>query len=242
MYKSLNLVKLLSLGLVLLVLITGCYLKSSSTISKRLPELNHTDSFIIYAVEDSVKYSDKEVVGDIKVYDTGLSLFCEYEQAVEVAEKRGRKMGANAMKIYQHIRPNIWSNCHKIRAKALYFDDIWRFEKEITWYPKRRLKIRDFKADTTLKPYDAATASGIGYKYEGTGFRKGFVEIRTIFFCHDSYFKIKEDSIYILAHEQLHFDISELYARKFAQIIKSSKLKCLLLIYFFKSTTVFTKN
>ncbi len=48
--------------------------------------------------------------------------------------------------------------------------------------------------------------------------------IETYFDCHFSYFKHTDYDSTVLAHEQIHFDISELYARKFIERIEREAL------------------
>jgi hypothetical protein len=43
------------------------------------------------------------------------------------------------------------------------------------------------------------------------------VEVDTYFDCQTSYFKKGQNKSLILNHEQIHFDITEIYARKFIQ-------------------------
>jgi hypothetical protein len=93
---------------------------------------------------------------------------------------------------------------------------IWDAESKLTW--------ADFKA-TPDKDSDAValTASGItfGYSVQTTG--KRIVEFSTVveshFYPNKSWYKIERSDVHILGHEQLHFDITELYARKFRQQI-----------------------
>ncbi len=97
-------------------------------------------------------------------------------------------------------------------------------EETLTWDANNKLTWADFKASPD-KESDAValTASGItfGYSVQTTG--KRIVEFSTIVESHfypnkSWYIKAKSD-VHILGHEQLHFDITELYARKFRQQI-----------------------
>lgn len=95
---------------------------------------------------------------------------------------------------------------------------IWNADSKLTW--------ADFKASPD-KESDAValTASGItfGYSVQTTG--KRIVEFSTIveshFYPNKSWYVKGKSDVYILAHEQLHFDLTELYARKFReQVLK----------------------
>jgi hypothetical protein len=207
----------------IIIFFYSCDLKTSAIVLKRLPELTETENVLVFSLEDAIKYESNEVIGDINIGEAGLSVKCSYEHAVDLAKQKARQMGANAIKIYKHDSPNYWTNyCHYIKAKAIHLENPWQFEDDIYWHPKRRLKIRDFRGDTSKKSALAETSSGIGYNYVGKfNFDKGHVDVICVFHRKESFFKIDEDSLYVLAHEQLHFDISELYARKFVKIIKT---------------------
>ena len=95
-------------------------------------------------------------------------------------------------------------------------------EETMTWNESRKLTWADFKAQPN---YDsnavALTASGITFGYSVKTSGKRIVDFSTTVEAHfypkkSWHFKDKSDA-YILGHEQLHFDITELYARKFRQ-------------------------
>jgi len=85
----------------------------------------------------------------------------------------------------------------------------------IYWNDSRPLRKSDFRGSTEKRPFQAATYSGL--KIENpvniwTG--KTRVIIKSYFNPKFSYFKSSERDSSVLAHEQLHFDITEIYARK----------------------------
>ena len=86
----------------------------------------------------------------------------------------------------------------------------WREDRPLTW--------EDFQAepDTTIS-YSANTNSGISYGWNystASGEPVLDHEVFTNFYPKRSWVKNIENEEYLLAHEQLHFDISELHARK----------------------------
>lgn len=77
------------------------------------------------------------------------------------------------------------------------------------------MRISDFKGSTVKRPFQAATSSGLSLENPvnvWTGKTK--VIVKSYFNPKFSYFKSSERDSSVLAHEQLHFDITELYARK----------------------------
>ncbi|MVN76086.1 hypothetical protein GO988_07095 [Hymenobacter sp. HMF4947] len=163
-----------------------------------------------------------EELGDIHIKDGGFTLNCDYETTVALATTQAQQLGANVLKIYEHQLPDMWrSTCHRIRAKALRVADLTPYEKEIVWQPTRRLRPIDFKASTASRPFEAATNSGVRYHYAGRMFQgKVQLTVETYFDCQNSYFKGTRDPALTLAHEQGHFDLTEIYARRFTQALQ----------------------
>lgn len=88
----------------------------------------------------------------------------------------------------------------------------------IRWSEKRPLQWSDFKGPVDKNTdHVASTNSGVQYGYSwsqrGNDFTINF-EIFAFFTPKDSWSIKNKQSDYILKHEQLHFDITELYARK----------------------------
>ena len=98
----------------------------------------------------------------------------------------------------------------------------------ISWNENRLLNWSDFKANP-IQNTDAAalTASGISFGFSigttGNRITKFKTEVKCLFYPHESWYKSHSADAHILGHEQLHFDITELHARKFRQQI--SKIK-----------------
>lgn len=91
-------------------------------------------------------------------------------------------------------------------------------EYETISWSERRLTWEDFKEEPPLSDRVAATtASGISYQFSTSETRNGYTvdfEISTHFYPNKSWYKPELCDEVILSHEQLHFDISELFARK----------------------------
>ncbi len=83
----------------------------------------------------------------------------------------------------------------------------------IPWNENRRLKWSDFKASPKkLSPNEALTESGMSIELNCDG-KISTAVVKSYFNPHKSWTKDKE-SAYLLSHEQLHFDITELFVRK----------------------------
>lgn len=92
-------------------------------------------------------------------------------------------------------------------------------EKEmILWQEDRRLTWDDFKG----KPQKRFAAASTSYDILKE-VNKNSVEIKAVFFTQSSWKKNSWINDQVLAHEQKHFDIVELYARKLRKKIKETK-------------------
>jgi len=93
-------------------------------------------------------------------------------------------------------------------------------DNSIPWVASRKLTWADFKSRPDNNSTNAAlTSSKIIFKYSYDS-DKGFnYTIGCLFEKNGSWGRVKTD--YILSHEQGHFDIAEIYARKLNKIIKA---------------------
>ena len=163
-----------------------------------------------------------QVIGDIKIGDPGLTINCNYKTVLQIAVNEAKKIGANALKITEHKLPNtLGSSCHRIKVLAFRVDDVSPYETEIVWHKDRPLKTVDFKGAIDKRPFLAVTSSGIVYEYAGRPI-DGYVKVTTYarFNCLYSYFKDSINTAETLEHEQGHFDITEIFARKLIKTFK----------------------
>ncbi|MEM7485436.1 MAG: DUF922 domain-containing protein [Bacteroidota bacterium] len=91
-------------------------------------------------------------------------------------------------------------------------------EESVLWDSNKRLTWADFKGKIPPAAVPAATtASGISYKYSANLIHHEVeldFEVNAYFYPNESWYKPEVCDDIILSHEQLHFDISELFARK----------------------------
>tara|TARA_B100000809_G_scaffold245063_1_gene271649 strand:+ start:2449 stop:2991 length:543 start_codon:yes stop_codon:yes gene_type:complete len=108
----------------------------------------------------------------------------------------------------------------KLLVIFLFFLNVFsNDEVTISWSESKKLNWTDFKAQ--VEPHIdavAVTASGITFSFSVNQSDSKFVDFNAVAKAHfypeqSWYFKGKVDD-YILAHEQLHFDITELYVRQ----------------------------
>lgn len=100
-------------------------------------------------------------------------------------------------------------------------------EEEILWSSEHRLSWPDFKGTPPVGDRAAAvTASGITYQFSTLESRNGVeidFEVIAFYYPNKSWYRPEAASPLILSHEQLHFDISEMYARKMRHILRTTR-------------------
>jgi hypothetical protein len=180
-----------------------------------LQETKQNEGFLTLGLKDTFDTTTCQYLGEVTTKE-GFFTDCSYTAVVKIAEAAARKLGGNVLKIVVHKVPSLTSDCHRITGKVYKTKDISRYEKQIVWNENRKLRQIDFKGSIENRPFEAATFAFFGYEYRENVF-KGKIEfvVYTKFDCEKSYFKGTYQVDTVLAHEQGHFDIAELYARKF---------------------------
>ncbi len=99
----------------------------------------------------------------------------------------------------------------------------------IYWSEGYKLTWEDFegkpKFDYSNRNVSALTTSGLVH-YRGCEDGNIIYRIRPYFEKKDSWVKDEARTEYHLAHEQLHFDVTELYARKLRKLLDKRNFKC----------------
>jgi len=97
----------------------------------------------------------------------------------------------------------------------------------IYWSDHSRLSWNDFQANPRLdyQNFSALTSSGIVHY---TGCENGQItyKVRSYFEKHESWVKEEARTTHHLKHEQIHFDITELYARKLRKLLSEHSFLC----------------
>ena len=101
-------------------------------------------------------------------------------------------------------------------------------EPTLTWESDYRLEWNDFRASPKRQAdVIAVTASGLSFGYTTKRFSTGRIEyefeVKAHFYPEKSWFLKEHVSHITLTHERLHFDITELHARKFRQRVRGTR-------------------
>lgn len=204
------------IALYLFVLLTACAPKLKSTIQRTLPALPNNALVVVLDIDDN-QTINQDVVGEILAKDGGLAVNCTYYENVLSLKTLARKAGANVVKITEHKTPDKWSTCHRLKAKIYHVNNPKVYETKIRWSADRKLTWDDFKGQPDTLNYPntlAMTNSGFGYESGINMFKAGKVFVQSVFNTYDSWVVPQGRNDYVLRHEQIHFDITEIYSRK----------------------------
>ncbi|GHA43596.1 hypothetical protein GCM10007103_25950 [Salinimicrobium marinum] len=101
-------------------------------------------------------------------------------------------------------------------------------EEKISWEEENPLDWSLFQGEPKLaSPFHAETNSGISHSFSVKQSDKHIefdFDVRSFFIPAHSWVKEGERSEYLLGHEQLHFDITELHARKLRKALQEYKI------------------
>jgi len=117
----------------------------------------------------------------------------------------------------------------RILAILCFFINLEKEKPVIAWQENNKLTWADFKGEPKLNSGAAAeTASGINFGFSVKEVNANVVsfstEVKAYFYPEKSWFRAEHNTPYILSHEQLHFDITELFARKLIKDISELKV------------------
>ena len=115
------------LYLILLVGLSSCNPKVSANLTKKYPPIPPGQKIAVIGLNEPMP-KEAEVLGQVKVGDSGFSTNCSYLMVLGEAELAARKAGGNAIKIIEHIPPSTFgSACHRIKAKILRIYNVGQY-------------------------------------------------------------------------------------------------------------------
>ena len=208
------------------VLILSCSPKLKSNIVKSFPPLSENELIVILDFADD-QLIVGETIGIIEAKDGVLAVNCSYYENLLNLKNMARNVGANLIKITHYKTPDKWSTCHRLKAKIFKVLNPKIYETEIEWSTERKLTWDDFKGkpDIINNPNTLAmTHSGFGYESGITLFKDGQIFVQSVFMTNQSWVLPESKNDYILRHEQIHFDITEIYSRKLRKELADAKI------------------
>ncbi|NDP21228.1 MAG: DUF4156 domain-containing protein [Paludibacter sp.] len=95
--------------------LSSCSPKITTSITKNYPLADSTQEVNIIEINEEVP-SNSELLGEVRVTDSGFSTRCDYESVLNAAKLEARKAGGNTIRILTHQLPGMSSSCHQIVA------------------------------------------------------------------------------------------------------------------------------
>jgi hypothetical protein len=174
------------------ICMVSCSPKLQPEIRTALP-----DNTFVVVLEPGDHFNYNDAIGTISASDDA-SL-----------KQTARSRGANLIKITAYKKAD-----HTISAKIYKVDNPKLYETKFEWSSNRTLSWEDYKGrpapdrDTNIA---ATTSCRFGLVVNPSG--SGEVAVTNEFICHQSSVRPGQQQPALLAHEQLHFDLCEVYAR-----------------------------
>ncbi len=103
---------------------------------------------------------------------------------------------------------------------GLIYFSFYKEDEVISWSKERKLTWEDYKGRPQRRFAAASTVYSLGRKVINEKNGVIVAQISAYFYCNDSWKKESWINESVLAHEQKHFDIVELYARKFRKRLR----------------------
>lgn len=213
--------------ILLSILVWSCAPKLKSSIVTSFNPLDEDALIVVLKIADD-QTIEGDLVGSVKAIDGGLSVNCTYYENVNNLKSIARQKGANLLKITKEKLPDKWSTCTRLWADLYKVEDPKFYENQIEWSADRKLTWDDFKGVPDLQNYPdalALTNSGFGYESGINMFKEGKVFVQSTFNTRGSWVLSEGRTDYILKHEQIHFDITEIYSRKLRKEFADANIK-----------------
>jgi hypothetical protein len=214
------------LVILLSTILFSCSSKIGSTIISKQKQLAENE-YVLVIHESEPFFNDGIKIGTLKSSDNGFSKNCSYDEIIENLKKICRQNGGNILNIIEHKKPDQWSSCDRLEAIIYKVPDYKIHEIRIEWSESRKLTWNDFKGKINSRDLNtsAETSCELGLKSNSVKiFNKPKIAVTNIFDCNSSWVLPKDkNSSALLDHEQLHFDLNEIYARQLRKKILEGK-------------------
>jgi hypothetical protein len=179
-------------------------------------------------LEEDDRFSGGQKTGMLHSVDDNISPACTYEDILLRMKQAARSGGANLIKITAHKGPDRTNVCDRITAGLYRVDHPKTYERKFTWSPERPLTWEDYKGSPgTIREahVGARTSCRFGIKVDTLRTPgKANVTVTSEFICYQSSVRPGLQKPSLLAHEQLHFDLCEVYARSLRKTLALAQL------------------
>ncbi|WP_090103140.1 hypothetical protein [Chitinophaga sp. CF118] len=186
------------------------------------------DSALVVVLDERDRFYRNDEIGTINSFDNVLSTHCTYDEVIAKLKWMARSHGANLIKITMYKEADYKSTCDRITAKIYKVDNVKLYEKKFGWSSDRKLAWEDYKGNpAAIHESNVAATTNCRFGIRAnplftSGRAKVFVTNE--FICHQSSVRPEQKKPSLLEHEQLHFDLCEVYARKLRKELTDAHL------------------
>ncbi|SHN32261.1 hypothetical protein [Chitinophaga sp. CF418] len=201
--------------------------RSPGTGDNHISPLPDTTFILVLSQEDRFNGNGNGKIAVINSSDSTISPACTYEEIIARFKQIARAQGANLVRITSYKKPGYKGDCDKITARLYKVDNVKAFEQKFEWSPDRKLTWDDFKgtpapnSDTNVA---ARTSCRFGIRIDTMYASGNRVVVTNEFICRQSSVRPERKTAALLAHEQLHFDLCEVYARLLRKQLANTQL------------------
>lgn len=169
----------------------------------------------------AVKLNTAEISGDKNA--------ASYKELLESARLLAMKSDANIIKITERSTRNKANIYDQLKVTFYKAENPRLFEREFAWTSARKLTWEDFRGPQQPamgEDVAAATFCGIGFETNTISSLNPELKVNVYntFYTNKSWVREGLEKPEILAHEQCHFDICELYTRKLRERMGNVKV------------------
>jgi len=185
------------------------------------------DTAFVLVLSPDDRYNSNGKIAVINSSDANITPACTYDEIIARFKQVARAQGANLVKITSYKKPAFKGDCDKMTARLYKVDNVKTYEQKFDWSADRKLNWEDYKGtpapdrDTNVA---ARTSCRFGIRID-TMYASGIrVVVTNEFICHQSSVRPGRKTPALLAHEQLHFDLCEVYARMLRKQLANTEL------------------
>ena len=151
---------------------------------------------------------------------------CNFNDLENLLREKAKSVEANIVTITNVYYPNAKNACYRLDASLYKINNLQKITKEVIWSPTKSLTWEDFKqishhssannnAHSHATHTSAITHSGLLMNSKVFFSEDKLVPlVYAVFDCEKSWVLDQEKGDVLLNHEQRHFDIAEVFARK----------------------------
>ena len=186
------------------------------------------DTAFVVVLEEADRFSGGQKAGIIYSADNAIAPACTYDDIISRMQQVARSRGANLIKITDYSTSRTGNHCEQITATLYRVDRPKSYERKFSWHPERPLSWEDYKGNpSTIRETNVAarTSCRFGIKIDTLSTPgKANVIVTNEFICSQSSVRPGQQQLSLLAHEQLHFDLCEVYARSLRKTLAAAAL------------------